>query len=156
MIQCYNVQSHLRKKRGQTIRWDIDYERIFAKLKLFSKLKGGINEMAIEKGNENLDNWDDFISGDFLKAINVDSDKDAFIVVKMEFDRESERLRATVERNGKSYLFDVNKTNAVFLKEAGIPNPKELVGKKLYFKKALVRNPQTNKEVEGLRISKVE
>ena len=64
--------------------------------------------------------------------------------------------RITIERNGKEFEFDLNKTNAKNLKELGIKTPKEVIGKKIYFKKALVRNPKTNQEVEGLRICRIE
>jgi hypothetical protein len=67
-----------------------------------------------------------------------------------------EKLRATVERNGIEYDFDLNKTNIKFLVALTYVEPLTLVGKKIYFKKALVRNPKTNVEVEGLRICKVE
>jgi len=109
--------------------------------------------------NSQLDSWDDFVSGTFLKPINVDSEKDAFVVIGVElFQRDdgTSNPRLTLERNGKDFEFDLNKTNGVFLKNSGIANPKLIVGKKLYFKKALVRNPKTNQEVEGLRISRVE
>jgi hypothetical protein len=107
---------------------------------------------------KDIESWDDFISGDFLKPVNVDSDKDAFVCVAVNIETMEDRSvpRLTLERNAKEFAFDLNKTNSVFLKNSGIPNPKALVGKKLYFKKALVRNPKTNLEVEGLRISKVE
>lgn len=115
----------------------------------------------MEKSTENapLDSWDDFVSGTFLKPINVDSEKDAFVVIAIDvFERNdgTSNPRLTLERNTKEFEFDLNKTNAVFLKNNGIASPKQVVGKKLYFKKALVRNPKTNQEVEGLRISKVE
>lgn len=109
--------------------------------------------------NSQLDSWDDFVSGTFLKPINVDSEKDAFVVIGVEiFQRDdgTSSPRLTLERNAISFEFDLNKTNAVFLKNNGVANPKLVVGKKLYFKKALVRNPKTNQEVEGLRISRVE
>lgn len=108
----------------------------------------------------NLDNWDNYVSGTFLKPINVDSDKDAFVVVDIEeiVDQRdgSIRPRLTLEKGGKEFDFDLNKTNAVFLKSQGITSPNALKGKKLSFKKALVRNPKTNLEVESLRIAKVE
>ena len=66
------------------------------------------------------------------------------------------RLRLTLERNKTEWDFDLNKTNASFVKASGILKPSGLVGKKLYFEKALVRNPKTNMEVKSLRIKKVE
>ena len=115
--------------------------------------------MVEKTKNEQLDSWDDYVSGTFLKPINIDSDKDAFKVVKVSIfnaDDGTSRPRLTVERNGKEFDFDLNKINSKFLKNEGIENPNKLLGKKLYFKKALVRNPKTQQEVEGLRISKVD
>lgn len=109
---------------------------------------------------EGLDSWDNYVSGTFLKPINVDSDKDFFTITAVEefIDNRdnSTRPRLTLEKGGKDFNFDLNKTNAVFLKNSGIANPKSLIGKKLCFKKALVRNPKTNLEVDSLRICKVE
>ena len=116
-------------------------------------------KMEKQMKNAPLDSWDDFVSGTFLKPINVDSERDIFVVIGVElFNAEdgTSRPRLTLERNGKEFDFDLNKTNSVFLKNNGIANPKQLIGKKLNFKKALVHNPKTNQEVEGLRISKVE
>ena len=114
----------------------------------------------METKTDSLDSWDDFIAGNFLKAINVDSDKDDFVVTEVsqytDTKDNSRRPRLTLERNEIEYNFDLNKTNSVILKEKGVTNPKALLGAKLYFKKVLVRNPTTKAEVEGLRIAKVE
>lgn len=107
-----------------------------------------------------LDSWDDFISGNFLKAANVNSEEEEFVVTEVsqgsDPDGQGKRVRLHLERNNQSFDFDVNKTNALKLKELGIASPKGLIGKKLSFKKVLVRNPKTNTEVDGLRIHKVE
>lgn len=110
--------------------------------------------MTQEKDN---DSWDDYISGNFLKAINVDSENDGFVVVQIEnvTEKEIKKIRLNLERNGKEFDFDLNKTNASKLKELGIATPREVIGKVIFFKKALVRNPTTNKEVDGLRIYKI-
>ena len=115
----------------------------------------------MEQTNETdklLDSWDDFVSGNFLKAIDVNSPEDAFVVVSVDIAEKDEKknIRLEFQRNGKDYDFDVNKTNAKKLKELGVVNPKALISKKVFFRKALVRNPKTNQEVEGLRIYKVE
>lgn len=101
----------------------------------------------------------EWASGNFLKAVNVESEKDAFVVVnadetkaKDKQGKEYEVLRLTLQKNEIEYDFDLNKTNIKFLVTKGYIEPMTLVGKKLFFKKALVRNPQTNVEVEGLRI----
>lgn len=111
------------------------------------------------KDNENLDSWDDFISGQFLKAINVESEKDAFTCTGIDVQEQDDgRINPVLklERNGKEYDFGLNKTNAKNLKELGIATPRAVIGKKIYFKKALVRNPKTNTEVEGLRIFRID
>lgn len=110
--------------------------------------------------NENQDrlgSWDNYVSGNFLKAANVENEGDAFVVKEVsEFERDGvPSIRISLERNGNDWDFDVNKTNAKKLQEF-VKTPKELVSKKLYFRKALVRNPKTNQEVESLRVTKVE
>lgn len=108
----------------------------------------------------NLDSWDNYTSGSFLKAAHVSSDKDAFVVIGVDeaIDQttKASRVRLNLERNGQEYDFDLNKTNGSKLRSLGVPSPNALVGKKIYFIKALVRDPKKNVEVEGLRISKVE
>jgi len=105
-----------------------------------------------------LESWDEFISGDFLKASDVDSEKDAFACVSVEtIDRDGKlQIRLNLQRNERDYAFDLNKTNAKKLKELEVKAPKEAIGKKIYFKKVLVRNPKTNVEVDGLRIWKLD
>lgn len=113
--------------------------------------------MQVNDPQKQLDSWDDYISGNFLKADNVDSESDEFEctnIIEVEED-ERKRLRLSLERNENEWEFDLNKTNARKLQELGVKTPQQIVGKKIRFKKALVRNPQTNKEVDSLRISKV-
>lgn len=107
--------------------------------------------------NDNLNSWDEFVSGNFLKAIDINSGEDAYVCVDVEqVDRDGQpQIRLHLERNEKESEFDLNKTNAKKLKELGIESPKQTIGKKLYFKKVLVRNPKTNQEVESLRIYKI-
>lgn len=107
---------------------------------------------------DDIGNWDNYINN-FLKANDVLSDSQAFVVVNVESvltKDDNKNLRLMMENNQNTYNFDLNKTNAVFLKKSGVKSPKEILGKKIFFKKVLVRNPKTNQEVEGLRISKVE
>lgn len=111
-----------------------------------------------------LNSWDNYTSGTFIKASDVVSENDPFICISIEEINSTDRvtnqpklvLRITLERNGKDYEMDLNKTNASKLKELGIKTPKETIGKKIYFKKALVRDPVKKVEVEGLRIYKIE
>lgn len=102
--------------------------------------------------------WDSYISN-FLKATDVESENQPFIVISMEEieNRGEKAIRLHLEEKGIKYAFDLNKTNAVFLKtKAEIKHPRDVIGKKLYFKKVMVRNPQLNQEVEGIRICKVD
>lgn len=114
----------------------------------------------MEQEQVNLDSWDDYISGNFLKAVNVNSEEDAFVVLAVEQgtepDGQGKRIRLHLQRNEIEYDFDLNKTNSAKLKELGSESPKTLIGKKIYFRKVLVRNPKTNMEVDGLRISKLD
>lgn len=109
------------------------------------------------ENEKELESWDDFISGNFLKATDVNSTEDAYAVVDIELAERDDKknVRLHLQRNEKETEFDLNKTNSKKLKELGIESPKTLVGKKIFFKKALVRNPKTNAEVEGLRIWKI-
>jgi hypothetical protein len=120
-------------------------------------MKGGTKEMVNEK-REDLSSWDDFVNGTFLKAINIRSPEDGYICIHITkiIEGETKRLRLTLEREEQEYEFDLNKTNAKKTVELGIKKPSDLLEKKLFFKKVLVRNPKTNQEVEGLRIWKIE
>ena len=105
-----------------------------------------------------LDSWDDYISGNFLKAVNVENENDVFVCIdvnSIQVDDDS-KVRLTLEKKEIEFLFDLNKTNAKKAKDLGIVSPKALIGKKIFFKKALVRDPKKNVEVEGLRIFKIE
>jgi hypothetical protein len=115
------------------------------------------------ENDKQLDSWDDFLSGNFLKAADVNNQEDAYVVVDVEVatrkeagKEDKQNIRLSLERNEKESEFDLNKTNAKKLKDLGITSPKALIGKKVYFKKALVRNPKTNAEVESLRVWKIE
>ncbi len=108
--------------------------------------------------NDSLESWDDFVSGNFLKAADVEDEQDAYACVNVQqiLRDEKPQVRLILERAEKESVFDLNKTNARKLKELGMDTPKECIGKKIYFKKVLVRNPTTNLEVDGLRIYKIE
>jgi hypothetical protein len=107
--------------------------------------------------DENLGSWDDFTGSDFLTAPDVKNEDHEFVCTGLEFDRENLRpilvLDSGEELKGKK--FSLNVTNSKFIKEAGVDTPKACIGKKLKFKKVLVNNPQTKKEVESLRIRSV-
>ena len=105
------------------------------------------------------DSWSGFTGKNFLKTDDVKNEQDAFAVVSLEIVEEddgNQKPRLTLEKNEENYLFYLNVTNSLFCKNAGIKEPKTLIGKKIYFKKVQVTSPKTKKEVESLRISKLE
>lgn len=107
----------------------------------------------------NLENWGEFCGSNFLKVEHVKNETDAFAVVNVEIfedDANSKKPRLTLEKADGRYLFDLNVTNSNFCKNAGIKAPKELVGHKICFRKINVTSPKTKKEVESLRICKIE
>jgi hypothetical protein len=108
----------------------------------------------------NTKSWDHFCGSNFLKTTHVANEQDAFAVIGIEIiegrDEENAKPRLTLEKNKETYLFDLNVTNANFCKNAGIKSPNDLVGKKMFFKKINVVSPKTKKEVESLRILKIE
>ena len=111
------------------------------------------------KNDENLNDWNTFIGASSLKANDVEHDGQEFAIIGVEDfydDRDKhQKIRLNLENQDQKFIIDLNKTNASFLKEKGVTTPKELSGKVITFKKVLVRNPQTNKEVDGLRINSV-
>lgn len=114
----------------------------------------------MENSKNLLDSWDNFTSSNFLKASQVTNENQAFVCTNIEIiedkDTKSIRPRLTLENNQIEYDLDLNKTNSSKVKELGIHTPRQLIGKKIYFKKVLVRDPKKNMEVEGLRICKID
>lgn len=105
----------------------------------------------------NLDSWDKF-SGSFLKADMIKSENDFLICINVqEINDDGEaKVRLILEKEQNEFNFDLNKTNIQILKDLKIKSPKEILGKKIYFRIVQARNPQLNKEVPSLRISKIE
>lgn len=102
--------------------------------------------------------WDEWLGTPFLTSKNVDNENQAFLVTNIEsvkYKDDDDRLRLSLSSKGTLYLFDLNKTNSAFLKNAGIPNPSALVQKQIFFRKVMVQNPKEKKEVESLRIREV-
>ena len=119
-------------------------------------------ETQKEKQKE-LESWDTYVSGNFLKVVNVQSENEAFVCISIEEveieDNKGKKIkkpRLQLERNGNEWDFDLNKTNSTKCVELGINKPSDLIGKKIYFRRALARNPETNKEVDTLRVFKIE
>jgi hypothetical protein len=105
------------------------------------------------------DNWDDYTSN-FLKSSHVKDENDAFVCTGVEdYDKGASPVPRLTLSHGEDaeFTFDLNRTNATYCKDvAKITSPKKLIGKKIYFKKVMARNPKTNIEVESLRICKIE
>jgi len=60
------------------------------------------------------------------------------------------------ETDEKKTKFGLNVTNSNFVKNTGIKSPTELIGKKIQFRIVQAFSPKAKKEVDSLRISKVE
>lgn len=107
---------------------------------------------------DQTESWDGFTGQNFLKTENVIDINDAFVVEKVDVFQDEDgksRPRLYLGHDEDEYIFDLNVTNSNFCKNNGIASPKDLFGKKIYFKKVLVNSPKTKKEVESLRISKI-
>lgn len=108
---------------------------------------------------DNKDSWDNFCGSNFLKASDITDVNVPSVVQDVAIfsdDDGHEKPRLTLGRGDEDFLFDLNVTNANFCKNNGVTSPRNLIGKKLYFKKVLVNSPKTKKEVESLRICKIE
>lgn len=121
--------------------------------------------------NADLDSWDNFVGENFLKAEQVKGENHAFVVLSVKLSTNKKKDKESGEEYETNFprlilqsgefkgCFDLNKTNSRKCQELGleigIKNPKSLVGCKIYFEKALVRNPATNKEVKALRVMNI-
>ena len=105
-----------------------------------------------------LNNWNDF-HGKFFKVDHVKSWPAIAVptIVNGNFDEELEaQLTYEIQYDGKKLKWNPNKTNIGIIKAAGIPSPKALLGKKLYFKQVMNFNPQLKKKVPALELEKIE
>jgi hypothetical protein len=108
---------------------------------------------------DELGSWGDFTGSNFLKVTSVKDENDPFVIINIEIytdDKNISKPRFTLDKGEESFIFDCNVTNSNFCKNSGFESPRKLIGKKIYFKKVLVNSPKTNKEVESLRICKIE
>lgn len=104
----------------------------------------------------NLESWDGFLGSNFLSAEDV-KDNQIFVCVGVEFDAENERPMLNLESNGVKSKFSLNVTNAKYLaEEKKIKSPKEMIGKKIVFRKTMAYSPSAKKDVPTLRFEKIE
>lgn len=102
-----------------------------------------------------IDSWDGLLTN-YLKAENLKEQEETFACVKVVVKEKDMELALTRTEGEEEFVFSLNVTNKVFLKNSGITKPSDVIGKKVTVKKVLAMNPQTKKEVDSLRISKIE
>ena len=102
-----------------------------------------------------IDSWDGLLVN-YLKADNLKEQEEVFGCIGINVEGKEMELEVQRNEEEKPFVFGLNVTNKVFLKNNGISVPKEVIGKKLTIKKVLAMNPSLKKEVESLRISKIE
>jgi len=105
--------------------------------------------------NNLLNSWDAFTGG-VLKAQDVRSDKDEYIIIQLSHDEQDGRTKLvlTLERNKVQKQFYLNATNTKILRDK-TKTPQELVGKVITFSKMKVNNPQTGAVQDSLVIDSV-
>ena len=94
----------------------------------------------------------------FLKSENVKNESHEFMVVDAEqviYDN-VKKIRLHLLSDGQQFVLDLNKTNTIFLYNTDLKEPADIVGKRIYFKKVMAFSPAHKKEVESLRILKIE
>ena len=101
----------------------------------------------------NTNSWKDF-GGKYLKAQNVTSEDDKYVIVSVGSETENDKttLILTLEHDGVQKLFGCNTTNENAIQSVCVNSPDEAVGKVITFYKERVRNPATQQMVDGLRI----
>ena len=101
----------------------------------------------------NKESWDGLLKN-FLKAEHLKEQEEAFGCIGVNVN--GQEMDLELQRGEEDFVFTLNVTNKVFLKEHGITAPKVVIGKKVTLKKVLAMNPTTRKEVDSLRICKLE
>ena len=111
----------------------------------------------METQQKEISGWDEYITN-FLETSNVKDENDGFLCIGVEeiVRDEKKQIRLTLQKGENDYAFDLNKTNTVFLKTAGIVHPSNIDGKILFFRKVKAYSPNAKKEVDSVRICRVE
>lgn len=108
------------------------------------------------KVNEN--SWDG-LTTDYLKPSDFKEQTGSIVCTDVEIGEKEDKpfMKLIVElENGVEKIWDLNKTNRSKLQELGLKIPKDAIGKRIHYKVVLATNPTTKKEVDALRISKIE
>ena len=103
-----------------------------------------------------MDSWEGFLGSVFLGVDDVDSEQDEFICVNVELDTENNRPLLVLQKDAISHKFGLNVTNSNFVKDLGIKSPRDIIGKKIFFRKTIAFSPKSKKDVPALRILKIE
>lgn len=101
----------------------------------------------------NTESWDGLLKN-YLKASNLKEHIDSFACTGLNVNGTDMDLE--LMRDEEKFVFSLNVTNKVFLKNNGISKPKEIIGKKIHMEKVKAFNPTLKQEVDSLRIIKVE
>ena len=101
----------------------------------------------------NAESWDGLLTN-YIKASNLEGQTDVFVCTGVNI--EARDMTLNLERAEEKFVFGLNVTNKLFLKNNGISKPKEVIGKKLTLEKVKAFNPTLKQEVDSLRIIKVE
>lgn len=105
--------------------------------------------------NKSLDSWNGFIGTEYLKANDL-KDNQVFVCVDVQMDNENDRPVLILESDGDTKHFSLNVTNSNFLRENNVNTPREVIGKRISFRKTKAYSPKEKKEVDTLRINKIE
>jgi len=111
--------------------------------------------MEGKTGNE-MNSWDGFLGSAFLSVDDVKTEQDIFVCIGVELDTENNRPMLVLEKDKVKHKYSLNVTNANFVKDVGVSSPKEIVGKKISFRKTMAFSPSAKKDVSTLRINKIE
>ncbi len=85
--------------------------------------------------NTSKDSWDGLLTN-FLKADNLKESEEDFACVDVTV--EEKDMSLVLVKEDKKYIFSLNVTNKVFIKDAdGIEVPKDIIGKRVTLKKVL-------------------
>jgi len=103
---------------------------------------------------KNIKSWDGFLGSNFLKVTDLTSEDQVFICVDAEIS-DDDRPRLTLQSDERTYLYDLNITDAKEVSNQKINSPNDCIGKKIVFRKATAYSPTAKKDVPTLRIKEI-